>query len=151
MYLLACKRYKHTLGKDPVVRVWCGGLWKHQNNPACTKSVRVFKGLKPDTVQMEVKVCTLATACCLMWNRKRSAGAGAGCPKARDQTAVTWSWWGGCPGAVRAKGAQRSWADEDRPVSTAALASKGQYFQEHSEQVSDMITWPVSAWWWVDA
>ena len=82
-----------------------------------------------------------------MWNRKWSAGTGTGCPKARDQTAVTWSRGGGCPGAVRAKGAQRSWADEDRPVSTAALAGKWQYFQEHSEQVSNMITWPVSGWW----
>ena len=28
-----------------------GGLWKHQSNPPCTKSVRVFKMLKLDTVR----------------------------------------------------------------------------------------------------
>ena len=27
-----------------------GGLWKHQNNPACTKSVRVFS-VKLDTIR----------------------------------------------------------------------------------------------------
>ena len=30
-----------------------GGLWQQQNNPACTKSVRVFIMLKLDTIIME--------------------------------------------------------------------------------------------------
>ena len=35
----------HTLmqAKNLVVHVWFGGLWKHPNKPACTKSIRVFK------------------------------------------------------------------------------------------------------------
>ena len=28
-----------------------GGLWKHQNSPACTNSVNVFRMLKLDTVR----------------------------------------------------------------------------------------------------
>ena len=32
-----------------------GGLWKHQNNPASTKSVRVFMMLKSDTIQKKKK------------------------------------------------------------------------------------------------
>ena len=32
-----------------------GGLWKHQNNPACTKSVRVFIMLKLDTIRKKKK------------------------------------------------------------------------------------------------
>ena len=31
----------HTHVKDPVVQIEVGGLWKCQNNPACTKSVSV--------------------------------------------------------------------------------------------------------------
>ena len=30
-------------------------MWKHQNNPACTKSVKVFKLLKLDTTQKKKK------------------------------------------------------------------------------------------------
>ena len=39
--------------KDSVVhdRVWW--LWKHQNNPACTKSVRALRVLKLDTTLRE--------------------------------------------------------------------------------------------------
>jgi len=33
------KSYTHV--KDPVVQIEVGGLWKRQNNPACTKSVSV--------------------------------------------------------------------------------------------------------------
>ena len=32
-----------------------GGLWTHQNNPACTRSVRVFRMLKLDTIQKKKK------------------------------------------------------------------------------------------------
>ena len=31
----------------------CSGLWKHQSNPACTESVRVFRVLKLDAVRKE--------------------------------------------------------------------------------------------------
>ena len=37
-----------------------GGLWKHPNNPACTKSVRVFRLLKLDTIQKKKK-CELSS------------------------------------------------------------------------------------------
>ena len=32
-----------------------GGSWKHQNNPACTKSVRSFVILKLDTIRKKKK------------------------------------------------------------------------------------------------
>ena len=32
-----------------------GGLWKHQNNPACTKSARVFIMLKFGTIRKKRK------------------------------------------------------------------------------------------------
>ena len=32
-----------------------GGPWKQQNNPACTKSVRVFTKLKLNTTQKKKK------------------------------------------------------------------------------------------------
>ena len=32
-----------------------GGLWKQQNNSACTKLARVFKMLKLDTIQKKKK------------------------------------------------------------------------------------------------
>ena len=32
-----------------------GGLWKHQNNPACTKSARVFRMLKLDIISEKKK------------------------------------------------------------------------------------------------
>jgi len=35
--------------KDPVAHDRVRWLWKHQNNPACTKSVRAFIMLKLDT------------------------------------------------------------------------------------------------------
>ena len=41
----AKKSYTH---KDPKVH---GGLWKHENNLACTKSARVFKMIKLDCAQ----------------------------------------------------------------------------------------------------
>ena len=47
----------HTHVKDPVIHVtvqW--GLWKHQNSPACTKTVRVFKMLKLDTIWNNYKM-----------------------------------------------------------------------------------------------
>ena len=38
-YMLA--KISHTHIKDPVVLSEFNGLWKHQNNPACTKNVRL--------------------------------------------------------------------------------------------------------------
>ena len=32
-----------------------GGLWKHQDNPACTKSVRVFRLLKLDAIRKKTE------------------------------------------------------------------------------------------------
>ena len=43
----------HTHIKDPVVPVRFGRLWKHQNNPACTESVRIFEMLKMDATAEE--------------------------------------------------------------------------------------------------
>ena len=45
----AKKSYTH---KDPKVH---GGLWKHENNLACTKSARVFRALELDTTGMKEK------------------------------------------------------------------------------------------------
>ena len=41
----------HTLIKDPVDRVRVQWIVKHQNDPACTKSVWAFKPFKLDTIQ----------------------------------------------------------------------------------------------------
>ena len=43
------------------------GLWKHQNNPACTKSVRLFRVLKMEEdnvveVDQDALSCTVSTA-----------------------------------------------------------------------------------------
>ena len=42
--------------KDPVVPVRFGRLWKHQNNPACTESVRIFETLKMDAIQKKESI-----------------------------------------------------------------------------------------------
>ena len=46
----ACKKitYARLRSCSPCQKF--GGLWKHQNNPACTKSVRVFTMLKLGTI-----------------------------------------------------------------------------------------------------
>ena len=44
MYMHAKKSPTHVT--DPVVHVEFGGLWKHQNNPAYAKNVRVLIMLK---------------------------------------------------------------------------------------------------------
>ena len=49
MYTLAKRSHTHV--KDPLVHVKSGGLWKHQNNQACTKSFTDFIMLKLDTIR----------------------------------------------------------------------------------------------------
>ena len=49
MYTHAKRSHTHT--KDPLVHDKFGGLWKHQNNQACTKRFRDFIMLKLDTVR----------------------------------------------------------------------------------------------------
>ena len=39
IYMLAKRSHTHV--KDPVVLSEFNGFWKHQNNPSCTKSVRL--------------------------------------------------------------------------------------------------------------
>ena len=45
----------HTL-KLPWATSECGVLWEHQNSPACTKNVRVFKTLMLDHHAEEAEV-----------------------------------------------------------------------------------------------
>ena len=55
MYTRHAKR-SHTHVKDAVVQVEFGGLWRQQNNPACTKSVRGLTMLKlRDTIKKKKK------------------------------------------------------------------------------------------------
>ena len=57
-------KISHTHVEDPVVHVHLsefGGLWKHQINPACAKSVRLFIMLKLDTIWKK-KIVTAAAA-----------------------------------------------------------------------------------------
>ena len=41
IYNICMQQKSHTHVNDPVVQIEVGGLWKRQNNPACTKSVSV--------------------------------------------------------------------------------------------------------------
>ena len=49
MYMHAEKSKTHV--KDLQSMSLLGGLWEHQNNPACTNCVRVFKLLKLDAAR----------------------------------------------------------------------------------------------------
>ena len=50
-----------------------GGLWKHQNNTACTRSVRAFRVLKLNTTEEEGEEGTTDTALASRSHSRRKA------------------------------------------------------------------------------
>ena len=54
MCMLMQKDHTHTL-KILLSLSTIGGLWKHQNNPVCSLSARVFRMLKFDTIIVTIQ------------------------------------------------------------------------------------------------